>query len=61
MPAPYLRLMADSLIDRFGFGNRRAVANAMRESQRREHEDRILAALVDGISRTEEVRAGRSS
>ncbi|MCO8127154.1 hypothetical protein NHL50_08025 [Acidimicrobiia bacterium EGI L10123] len=53
--------MADSLIDRFGFGNRRAVANAMRDSQRREAEDRILADLVAGVSHREQVRAGRSS
>lgn len=53
--------MADSMIDRFGFGNRRAVANAMRDAQRREAEDRILADLVDGVARLEQVRAGRAS
>lgn len=44
--------MASSLLDRFGLGNARAVANAGQDARRREVEDRLVADLVQALSRS---------
>ena len=41
--------MARTLLDRFGLGNERAVANAAAAMLRRQHEDRLLADLLAGM------------
>jgi len=43
--------MAQSLLDRLGLGNDRAVVNARRAALRRQAEEQMVADLVEGISR----------
>lgn len=51
--------MAVPLLDRFGLGNGRAVANARQAVLRREAEDRLVAELVECLSRREALAAGQ--
>lgn len=41
--------MARTLLDRFGLGNERAVANAAAAAIRRQREDRLIADLLAGL------------
>ncbi len=48
---PYGPSMASSLLDRFGLGNDRAVANARQAAERCRVEDRLVAELVAALAR----------
>ena len=43
--------MASRILDRFGLGNERAVANARRDALRRADEDRLVADLIEALAR----------
>ncbi len=43
--------MANSLLDRLGLGNDRAVANARQAAERRQVEERLVAELVAALAR----------
>ncbi len=57
--------MANSLLDRLGLGNDRAVANARQAAERRQVEERLVAELVAALARRDAralpVRAGAAS
>lgn len=51
--------MATSLLDRLGLGNDRAITNAGQAALHRQRDDRLVAELVEAISRHESVGARR--
>ena len=51
--------MANTLLDRLGLGNDRAVANAGRAAVERQREDRLIAELVRAIQIHEVLAASR--
>lgn len=43
-------MATNSLLDRLGLGNARAVANARQAADRRREEDRLVAALIERLA-----------